>query len=516
MKRRVPLYIQILGWFFVNLIILGTVGYITLEGYLGTDLLLTGGVTERLRAVTESLISELRPLPESEWNRILERRSEMYGAKFLLFKDDGTQLAGEPVPLPQEVLENLKRSPGDRRGPEPGPFHHDHDGPPPEGWHRPPPHGPMHFPDDWPGSNRQDFRPVRPPTPAAMPRFVVRAAGSPRYWIGMQAAIISLRGEPPRFATLVLASDSLYRGGLFFDVRPALFTAGLMLLFSALFWFPFVSRMTRSLAQLNSATTRVAEGHFDVRIRSNRRDEIGQLCDSINRMAERLESLVHGQKRFLGDTAHELCSPLARIQVALGILEQRASAGSESSLADLREEVQHMSTLVDELLSFSRASLTKTKTELRAVKLKERVERAVKREGQAGSNVEIQVPDALEVIAEPDLLLRAIGNLIRNAIRYAGQSGPIIVSARTEASTVELIVSDHGSGVPHEMLQRLFDPFFRLDDARARESGGVGLGLTIVKTCVEACQGTVECRNREPHGLEVIVRLQRSEDREIR
>jgi len=115
MKRRVPLYVQILVWFFVNLIILATVGYVTLEGYFGTDLLLTGGVTERLRAVTESLISELRPLPYPEWNRILQHRSEIYGVKFLLFNDDATQLAGEPTVLPEEVIENLKRSPVDRQ-----------------------------------------------------------------------------------------------------------------------------------------------------------------------------------------------------------------------------------------------------------------------------------------------------------------------------------------------------------------------------------------------------------------
>jgi len=508
MKRRVPLYVQILVWFFVNLIILATVGYVTLEGYFGTDLLLTGGVTERLRAVTESLISELRPLPYPEWNRILQHRSEIYGVKFLLFNDDATQLAGEPTVLPQEVIENLKRSPVDRHGPESGPLHHY--GPPPDGWHRPPPFEPIHSSEDGGGPGHKNFRPMRPRAPAPAPRFVVRTAGSPRYWIGMQAAVVSPHGEPPRFATLVLASNSLYRGGLFFDVRPGLVTTGLMMLFSALFWFPFVGRITRSLAQLNSATTRIAEGHFDVRVRSNRRDEIGQLGDSINRMAERLESLVTGQKRFLGDTAHELCSPLARIQVALGILEQRASTGSEACLADLREEVQHMSALIDELLSFSRASLTKTKLELRPAKLKELVERALRREGQAGSNVEVEVPDTLEVIAEPDLLLRAVGNLIRNALRYAGQNGPITVSARTDAASVELVVADHGPGVPEEVLQRLFDPFFRLDDARSRESGGVGLGLTIVKTCVEACRGTVECRNREPYGLEVIVRLQRA------
>jgi two-component system sensor histidine kinase CpxA len=324
----------------------------------------------------------------------------------------------------------------------------------------------------------------------------------------MQAAVVSPHGEPPRFATLLLASDSLYRGGLFLDVRPVLITAGLMVLFSALFWFPFVSRITRAVAQLNSATTRIAEGRFDVRVQARRRDEIGQLGESVNRMAERLESLVRGQKRFLGDTAHELCSPLARIQVALGILEQRASSGSEACLADLREEVQHMAGLVDELLSFSRASLVKSEIELRPVDLREVVERAAKREGQSNGQLLIQMPDDLKAIAEPELLQRAVGNLIRNAVRYAGNAGPVTVSASKGNQTVEVVVADLGRGVPEVVLQRLFDPFFRVDDARSRESGGVGLGLTIVKTCVEACRGTVECRNREPHGLEVVIQLQ--------
>ncbi len=167
-----------------------------------------------------------------------------------------------------------------------------------------------------------------------------------------------------------------------------------------------------------------------------------------------------------------------------------------------------MTALVDELLSFSRASLLKSELELRPVKLKELVERAAKRESPSTAQLLIEVPDELEAVAEPDILLRALGNLIRNAIRYAGSCGPITVSARRADGCVEMVVGDHGRGVPEEVLQRLFDPFFRLDDVRSRESGGVGLGLTIVKTCVEACRGTVECRNRQPHGLEVILRLQ--------
>jgi two-component system sensor histidine kinase CpxA len=514
MKRRIPLYAKILIWFFLNLIILATVGYITLEGYLGTDWLLTTTVTDRLRAASEAILSELRSLPQAEWNRVLIHHSEVYAVRFVLFKEDGTQLAGELTKLPEEVLENLKRAPIDRRGPEHGPDgpppHHD--GQPPGDWKEPPhfdppPFEPMRSPDERPARNTQS-RATRPRMPPPAPRFIVRASSAPHYWIGMQPVAVSPHGDPPRFATLLLAADSLYRGGLFFDVRPALTTTGLMVLFSALFWFPFVSRIASSLAQLNSVTTRIAEGHFNVRVSTQRWDEIGQLGESVNRMAARLESLVHGQKRFLGDTAHELCTPLARIQVALGILEQRIAGDSEKYLADLREEVQHMTALVDELLSFSRASLLKSELELRPVKLKELIERAVKRESRSDARLAVEVPDELEALAEPDLLLRAIGNLVRNAIRYAGGFGPISISAAHEGSFVRIMVADQGKGVPEAVLQRLFDPFFRLDDARSRESGGVGLGLTIVKTCIESCRGTVECRNRQPQGLEVIIRLE--------
>ncbi len=112
-----------------------------------------------------------------------------------------------------------------------------------------------------------------------------------------------------------------------------------------------------------------------------------------------------------------------------------------------------------------------------------------------------------QAIGDPELLQRALANLIRNAVRYAGDKGPITISCTHEPETIVLKVTDCGPGVSEQFLQRVFDPFFRVDEARTRESGGVGLGLTIVKTCVEACQGTVSCRNRQPSGLEVVFRL---------
>ena len=174
-------------------------------------------------------------------------------------------------------------------------------------------------------------------------------------------------------------------GGLFFDFRPWLAVGLGAVLFSALLWVPLVRGITHSIAQMTHATQQIAEGRFDVRTRENRRDELGLLGQSINRMAARLAGFVTGQKRFLGDVSHELCSPLARIQVALGILEQRADEKQQAYVNDLREEVQHMSSLVNELLSFSKASLGASTIKLQPVILRDVVDKAISREETDGA-----------------------------------------------------------------------------------------------------------------------------------
>ena len=131
---------------------------------------------------------------------------------------------------------------------------------------------------------------------------------------------------------------------------------------------------------------------------------------------------------------------------------------------------------------------------------------ALERES-AGERVTLNIPADLSVLADRDLLGRALGNLVRNALRYAANTGPIRLSALPQGPHVTLTVSDHGPGVPESELDRIFEPFYRPDTARTRETGGTGLGLAIVRTCVAACQGTVTARPHHPSGLEVHIRL---------
>jgi two-component system sensor histidine kinase CpxA len=312
----------------------------------------------------------------------------------------------------------------------------------------------------------------------------------------------------PLPAAIVLSSKTLSAGGLFFNATPWVVGGLAVIVISALVWFPLVRGITRSVSQMTAATERIAEGRFDVRTQERRQDELGSLSDAIDRMAMRLEGFVTGQKRFLGDIAHELCSPIARMQVALGILEQRLGEKQKTGLDDLREEVEEMSNLVNELLSFSRASLGKTSPRLQPVLIKGVVERAVAREsGSDGGDVKASVPDDVRAMAEPELLLRAISNILRNALRYAAQAGPITISAARENDRVLITVDDCGPGIPEAALAQVFDPFYRVDTSRTRETGGTGLGLSIVKTCIESCGGAVSCENRQPSGLRVILQL---------
>ena len=315
-------------------------------------------------------------------------------------------------------------------------------------------------------------------------------------------------GRPAPASIITGGGFTLSGGGIFFDPTPWLEMGGGAIVFSALLWLPFVRGVTRSIGRMTRATEQIAEGRFDVRVTGARRDELGSLGGAINRMAARLAGFVGGQKRFLGDIAHELCSPLARAQVALSIMEQRGDPAQQAYVADVREEIELMSNLVNELLSFSKAAIG-AKIKLQAVALRPaQLKRPPpRRGGRPGASPYLHVAEHLQVMAEPELLLRSLSNLVRNAIRYAGDAGPVTINAAQVDGKIALSVADSGPGVPPDALAQVFDPFYRVDPSRARETGGVGLGLAIVKTCVESCGGTVTARNREPSGLEVVLTL---------
>lgn len=465
---RIPLYAKVLGWFLLNVAVLAFALWLFFRAQFpgAIDALLLGPAAPRLDSVGRLLAAEMVSRPSSEWPALLSQVGDTYGVK-LFVVTRGEWMPAPSEPLPEEVKSMIQEPPPPRGFPLGGPAF-----------------------------------PLPPPPPRDGPgRSLVRAGDS--YWIAVNLP----HGEMfpgHRRRTLVIQTASLIGGGLFLDVKPWLAIGAATLGFSLLFWIPLVGGITRTISRLTQATRQIAEGRFDVRVSSSRRDELGSLADSINHMTARLDGLVNGQKRFLGDAAHELCSPLARMEVALAILENRVAEEDRAALSDVQEELRDMARLASELLMFSKASLEVKPLE--SVALAPIVQTAARKEKSPG--VQVNIEDGCQVLARPELLERAFANLFRNALRHA--PGPVFVAARPDGKDLFVTVTDTGPGIPEADLPHIFDPFYRPDSARTRETGGTGLGLSIVKTCVEACGGSVSCRNAEPSGLCVSLRLQGS------
>ncbi len=489
MKARLPLFGKILFLAFLNLCLLGLALALIARAQFRVDSgsFLLGPAQGRIMGAADNISLELNETEPEGWNRILERYGRSYGASFMLFDETGEKLAGAAVPLPREVADRVPQrqqgAPRRRQGDAP--------------------RGPGDPPQDRPAERKREDG-QRAPAP---PLFLTATSHPTAYWAGVRIPVRRERDRDPHPGTLLIHASSLMASPLLFDARPWVMAGAAVIAISVLCWLPFIRGITRSISHMTRAAGQVAEGQFDIQVPAGRRDEIGQLGQAINRMSERLSAFVNGQKAFLAGIAHELCTPIATIQFGLGNLERRVAEDQREAVADIQEDVHHMAALVNELLSFSKAGMRALDVKPVKVNLAATVAQVLEREGSPEVRISVSVSPDLNAMADPEYVFRALSNVIRNAIRYAGHAGPIQISAQEQEDHVLLTVADSGPGVPENSLEEIFAPFHRVDPSRSQQTGGVGLGLAIVRTCVEACGGAVRCRNRQPSGLEVEIRL---------
>ena len=266
--------------------------------------------------------------------------------------------------------------------------------------------------------------------------------------------------------------------------------------------------VTRHLRRMSRSMNRIADGDLDHRVQVRGRDEGAVMGRSFNAMADRVRSMVVGQRELMAGVSHELRSPLTRMKVSLAMLRDETGAGER--IDALEQEVDAVDALVGELLLASRIELQGA-SERQVVSLGELCREAWTRveTEAAGRGMELRVEPAageLRLDVDRKLIERALGNLFENAVRYAG-SGPVDVDAERDGSRVRLRVRDRGPGVAEQDLPRLFEPFFRADRSRSRRSGAEGLGLMIVKRAAEAHDGTVAASRAEGGGLVVALDL---------
>ncbi|MDQ1259589.1 MAG: hypothetical protein QG643_1413 [Pseudomonadota bacterium] len=328
---------------------------------------------------------------------------------------------------------------------------------------------------------------------------------------------VTIQGvEPPARLVLWLpmaASDTSplerWWGG-----RYAAAQLGVGLLVSGLMSLALSLTLTRPLNRLEQAASRLAQSHFDTRdidAVAWRRDEIGSLAKEFAHMARQLHGALESRQRLLRDVSHELRSPLTRLQVAIGLASRQVGPDHVAAFERMELECERLNALIGEVLALARAgndSQEHTRIEFDlAATLRSLVADARFEAQSAGKDVTLQVPERLTLSGNESRVGSAIENVVRNAIAYTPVQTAVSVVASRKADGVCVVVTDAGPGVPDVELTNIFLPFYRVSQARERETGGTGVGLAIAAQAVQWHGGRIEARNRPEGGLAIEMRF---------
>jgi signal transduction histidine kinase len=302
-------------------------------------------------------------------------------------------------------------------------------------------------------------------------------------------------------------------------VWPATAVA-VVLLVAGVATIPLARRLARPIERLTDAARELGQGDLSRRApapasRRRRGDELTQLTDAFNEMAERVERLVHGERELLANVSHELRSPLARIRMALALLPRDVDSGAR--VEALERDLDELDGLIEDVLTTARLDASGLPIELAPVDvgalLAELAERARTDPIVAGRALVAAAVPALSIVADRGLLRRALWNLIENAAKYGAP--PITLNAgRVAGDLVEISVTDRGEGIPAGDRERVFAAFYRADRARTPTGAprGVGLGLTLARRVAEVHGGTIRIEPAEvdvgrERGCRVVVTL---------
>ncbi|HSV71118.1 MAG TPA: HAMP domain-containing sensor histidine kinase [Methylibium sp.] len=295
---------------------------------------------------------------------------------------------------------------------------------------------------------------------------------------------------------------------------PFLRGAGLVLVLGLLFIavaagaYPVVRRLTHRLEALQRGVETFGAGALHHRVDESGRDEVAAVATSFNRAAARVEALLEANRSLLANASHELRSPLARLKMAVAMLDEAVPERRAPLKAEIERNIRELDALVEEVLLASRldARQPDARAPADAVDL---LGLAAEEAVRVGASLDLPGPTepALPATLKADerLLRRALRNLLENARRYGGDTAPE-VRLRRGAGGVELAVCDRGPGVPAAERERIFEPFYRLP-GHAEQAGGVGLGLSLVRQIARHHGGSVRCEAREGGGSRFVLSL---------
>ncbi len=292
---------------------------------------------------------------------------------------------------------------------------------------------------------------------------------------------------------------------------------GLALFLSSLFCFAFSWYLVKPMKLLRSASRNIAAGHLETRVSNvigRRGDELEALGHDFDFMAERLQTLVSNQQNLLNDVSHELRSPLTRLQLAIGLAQQKNNENITDEMERIELECQRLNELLEQVLTLARFNHQLSEQDRETVNLVELLEEITNdaqfEAARQTKHVVFHHNKPCLLSANRSLLHRALENIVRNAIKYTADNTTVNITLDApehSQSTLSIQICDAGPGVPEFQLTRLFEPFFRVASARDRNSGGYGLGLAIANRAIKAHQGEITAMNKPEGGLCVHIDL---------
>jgi signal transduction histidine kinase len=297
------------------------------------------------------------------------------------------------------------------------------------------------------------------------------------------------------------------------DIRVLLLVFALLV--SGAVSYALASAIARPVRKLRDATVTLADGDLQVRVAdsvSKRRDELGMLGRDFDSMATKLQRAAEQQVELSRNISHELRSPLARMRVAVELA--RSKAGDLSEFERLDDEAERLDSLIGQILSYNKLDADPNRgpapIDLADVigEVAENVNFECEADGANGIKVVTDIGTGAEISAHHDVLVSAVENIARNAVRHSPPQGVVQIALHDQGASISIEIIDEGSGVSADDLPQLFNPFFRTrESAEADGNGGTGLGLAIARRAIELHGGAIEARNHQGGGLSVLITL---------
>ena len=264
--------------------------------------------------------------------------------------------------------------------------------------------------------------------------------------------------------------------------------------------FGLAAYVSSPLRAMQRVVEQYGKGRLALRLNSRRKDEFGKLARAFDQMADRIQTLLEAERRLLADISHELRSPLARLSVATELLDDADER--EAARAQILRETERLNQLIGGLLEVTRAegdasTVRRVMVDFHPL-MQEIVHDCSFEARERNVEIHIQGETDLPVEGDTELLRRATENVLRNALRFAPAGSAVNVYCHRDETALLVAVRDFGPGVPDETLERIFDPFYRVEDDRNRRQGGSGLGLSIARRAVDLHGGSIHARNANP------------------